>query len=231
MGRSIAGRRATRMASVVVNVTWWFGMVLAGALALSFLAAPVLHRADLVPQFHWSHFSVEEGDGAPRLATTVTIGGHSGSSVLPLTSGTDATLSSSTLRRDMRAVLEVGTQRWGFFYLAAAPLLAILAASLWCVYLLRAVLRDVLAENVFTERNAARLTALGWILLILGIIGPAVREWRTSLILRHVSIEGASLAPADTDASALWVVGLLLLALASAWRYGVELQRDRDLTV
>lgn len=225
------GVRATRVAAFVASFSWWAGLVVGVGLVASLLAAPVLHRAGLIPQVAWSHFRVDDGGGPPRIAAAVEVVGDTGATVLPVAARDTGRVASPELRRGTVLRLEVGTRRWSLFYLAAAPLVATVAAALWVLYLLRAVLRDVLAERVFTARNAGRLSTVGWILLVAGIIWPPIVESRALLVLRQVHADGARLVPADVGGGGVWVVGLLVLALASAWRYGVELQRDRDLTV
>jgi hypothetical protein len=85
---------------------------------------------------------------------------------------------------------------------------------------------------VFTSANADRLSKLGWLAIGVAVLAPPLQYWRSWIVLRRLDLDAVSLSPARPewfDGSVAY--GLLLLVLASAWRYGVELQRDRDLTV
>lgn len=91
--------------------------------------------------------------------------------------------------------------------------------------LLRAFLRDVLAGHVFTVINARRLARIGWLM-----IGYAVAKFLPAI---------AGLVMGGSGVASLMFVllqpvvvnGLLVLVIASVWRYGTELQAERDLTV
>jgi hypothetical protein len=51
------------------------------------------------------------------------------------------------------------------------------------------------------------------------------------MILNRIQVSGAGLSPASHDGNGLWLLGVLVLVLAAAWRYGAELQQEGDLTV
>jgi hypothetical protein len=99
------------------------------------------------------------------------------------------------------------------------------------VHLVRSFLADVLATDVFTTRNAKRLSNLGWLVIALCIAGPQLEHLRAWWILKSTPLSGGSLSPASSDYGGLWLVGVLTLVLAAAWRYGAALQQERDLTV
>jgi hypothetical protein len=135
------------------------------------------------------------------------------------------------LVRDGSVELRFRTRQWGFLYAASLLLLPLIAAILVVLHLLRTFLADVLRASVFTVRNAKRLSTLGWLLIAIGVAGPWLERWRGSLILRRIDLAGVTLSPASADTSMVWLVGVLALVLAAAWRYGAELEVDRHLTV
>ena len=95
---------------------------------------------------------------------------------------------------------------------------------------LRAFLRDVIAGQVFTIMNAQRLARIGWLLIAIAalravapiLMGGVMAFYTPMMILPMLFAVVAN----------TWLVtGLLLLVIAAAWRYGIELQSERDLTV
>lgn len=97
-----------------------------------------------------------------------------------------------------------------------------LLTGLWC---LRLFLRDVLAGQVFTARNARRLALLGWLFVAYALIRIVIAFAVGYTFVINVMIIASMLAQPAL------IMGLLVLVIAAAWRYGSELQQDRDLTV
>jgi hypothetical protein len=231
MAVDVAGRRATRFAKVVVDVWWWVGLVGCSFLGGMFLAAPLLTKPlGIVAHGDLGSLHIDGADGAPGAGLRLSIADDSASE-RPLTSPDTVRAADPVLTRERRAYLEFRTNRWGFFYLANVMFLPYMAAGLLAIHLLRSFLADVLSADVFTIQNAKRLSKIGWLVIVLGIAVPQLEYWRAWLILRTAQLGGAALSPADPDGNGIWLGGVLVLVLAAAWRYGAELQQDRDLTV
>ena len=222
-----SGRRAARIAKVVVDVTWWAGLVLACVLVAVFLAAPALERTGVVATFEWNRFSVDAGHGLPRSVVRLAVD-DSLVAIAAIQTVNDGTMA-KTERRE--AQIEIATRRWGLFYSANAPTVAMVLAILGMVFVVRAFLAAVLSGEVFTTENGRRLAILGWMLVAIGIAGPHLERLRAWMFLDTIRASGDSLAPARADGNGLWLVGVLVLVLAAAWRYGCDLQAERDLTV
>jgi len=88
----------------------------------------------------------------------------------------------------------------------------------------------VLAGRVFSTVNGKRLLQLGWLLIAAGLALPGVDFLHSALLVRRAGLEGV---PFSIGIGSLETVfpGILVLVVAGAWRYGAELQRDRDLVV
>jgi hypothetical protein len=215
MAVDAAGRRATRIAKIALDVMWWAGLALAPILGLGILLSPVLAR----------DAGFQLGVGVP-----VSIG-EDASGTVRLASADTMVAARAVVEAETQRQLDFDTRSAGFFVLAHVTFLPMLAAALAGVRLLRLLLADVLAGSVFTLRNAARLSWVGWLAIILSIAGPLHERVRSGLILGRLRLSGAALAPADGGGNGLWLMGVLLLVLAAVWRYGAELQEERDLTV
>jgi len=216
MPLDIAGRRATRIAKVGSDVLWWVGLLAAAVLTLMFLLSPVLVRS-----------------GLNQVAVQVTVENAGMPRTQPVSSTDTARASQVVIQeRDTTRHLEFRTTDWRTFLMVNWVLLVPIPFGLLGIHYLRSFLADVLASAVFTRTNAARLSRLGWLVIALAVVAPPLQYWRSWIVLKRLDLDIATLSPASPDwidGSAMF--GVLLLVLASVWRYGVELQQDRDLTV
>jgi len=226
-----AGRRAARIARAAGNVTWWFGLALYAVLLAALLVAPLLEGSGYLVSFDWNAFHVGEGTGPPAVEMRVSMPNDLVATSRRLVSPDTMRAVDPELEDRAQTRLQFGTRQRAFFYAVNLTALAYLAAALLGVYLLRSLLSDVLAGDVFTATNAKRVSWLGWLLIVLGIAGPQLEYWRALVILKQVQLSGADLSPADPEAGVTWLLGVLVLVIAAAWRYGAELQDERDLTV
>jgi Protein of unknown function (DUF2975) len=213
----VAGTTATRLAKAATDLLWWVALAFSVILVILFLLSPVLLKND---------------SGVNTVAVQVSFGDPAHRTV-PLDSPDTPRASDVVLtERDTTHHLEFHTTDWALFVMVNWVFLPLLTALLFGVHLLRSFLADVLAADVFTRRNAGRLSRLGWLAIGLGIAGPALEYWRSSIVLARTQLETFALTPATPEWEEGSVLsGLLLLVLASAWRYGAELQQERDLTV
>ncbi len=210
MQAELTGRRITRLSKVLVDGTWW--LVILGSLALVlFLALGML-----------------TGGGTPTVRLEVAMADSAARQLLPLVSP-DTIVAAQPVLKDLVGTLEFGTSERSIVLLGAIVVLPGLVLLLFGLHLLRSFLRDVLAADVFTAANAWRLHALGWLLLIAGVGLPILKFLYTAFLVRRTDLTGVALA---VQVDTLVVVpGILVLVVAAAWRYGVELQRDHELTV
>ena len=109
-------------------------------------------------------------------------------------------------------------------------MLSVATAALVGLHWLRAFLRDVTAGQVFTIVNAQRLSRIGWLLIGVAVLRTVVPFLFGGLVSFYSP--GMILPMLFGIVVNTWLVsGLLLLVIAAAWRYGSELQNERDLTV
>jgi hypothetical protein len=228
-----SGRRAARIAKLVADVTWWLGLVLCVALIGVFFTAPALEHSGVTATFAWNSVGIDGGHGLPRTTIRAALADSAAPVSLAVTDTTR--LAGIRLVGDPVTTVEVRTRRWGVFYAANAMSVAMVLVSLVMVYLVRAFLSAVIADDVFTVRNARRLSTLGWLLVAVGVAGPQLERVRAMMMLSEIRAAGAvgvRLSPANAEGSnTVWLLGVLVLVLAAAWRYGSELQMERDLTV
>jgi len=133
--------------------------------------------------------------------------------------------------RDVRGKLSFRPRGWGLFF--ALGLVAVfVAAVLGWLHQLRAILADVDRGRVFTHVNVRRLGVMGAITVAAGLAQPLLALLLRVVLDRELEIVGARpIFPEVSYWAAIVLWGLLLMILSEIWRYGVHLQRDRDLTV
>ena len=230
MSVDVAGRRAARVARVFVDLIWWVVLLFVVIVTGIFLAAPLLPDGNVMVRFDWDGVHIHKRQGPLAAIGLLVESADHPLARQSLSSADTMRAANVVLEQETHSELEFHTRRWGFFYAVNALFLPIMAALLFGLHLLRSFLRDVLAADVFTTRNARRLLTLGWLVIGFSVVGPALESLRARLILKQMGLSGSALSPADADSSLL-LVGLLALVIAAAWRYGVELQQERDLTV
>jgi hypothetical protein len=211
MRAELTGRRITRFSKVLVDGTWW--LVILASLGLVLF---------------WALGMLTGGGAAPTVRVQVALADSAARQLLPLVSP-DTVVAAEPVLKDLAGTLEFGTSERWVLLLGAIVVLPGVLSLLFGLHLLRSFLRDVLAADVFTAANAWRLRALGWLLVIAGAGLPLLKFLYTAILVRRADLTGVALA-VGVDTFVV-VPGILVLVVAAAWRYGVELQRDHELTV
>lgn len=110
---------------------------------------------------------------------------------------------------------------------------AILAslAILLILWQLRRVASSVAQGAPFDPRNVGRIRAIGGVTITLELF-RAAHDWALEAYMASTStISGYALAARPHVEVAVLLLGLVILALAEVFRYGLQLQSDADLTV
>jgi len=98
-------------------------------------------------------------------------------------------------------------------------------------YLLRRIVKTIVEGNPFSAENSRHIRQLGYAVLLVGILWQAVHYFAAAEILRRLPDINPTLYPGPTFDPALILVSLLVLLLSHVWSYGLELERDRELTI
>jgi hypothetical protein len=99
------------------------------------------------------------------------------------------------------------------------------------LYVTRQFLADMIAGTPFTPENARRLMWAGWFLLAIQVAKPLAENLAARWILSIVRIQSPNLSPPLDFDSAGILVALFILILSAIFRHGVELEKERSLTV
>ena len=101
----------------------------------------------------------------------------------------------------------------------------------YLVYLLRSVVIAIQLGEVFTQQNVMRIRRLGYLVLIVAFVRALVEYIAAYEVLNRLEILKPPLSlPSPFEAEVI-LASLLILALAQVWSYGLELERERALTV
>jgi len=131
----------------------------------------------------------------------------------------------------VQGTLRLETTNWGFVAAShLATLLAVIGLA-YVFYLLRGVLQAIIHGDPFTQANVVRIRKIGYLVLLLGLLYPTVEYIAAQEVLGRLAIVEPELSlPSLFDVDVI-LTSLLILILAQVWSYGLELERDRALTI
>ena len=110
--------------------------------------------------------------------------------------------------------------------LAAAPAAWASLAVLAACWMLFGLLRSIGEGRPFADANVRRLHVLSG-LVIVGVLGANLLEkWAATAVLTELGLDGSALTSPPVFALAPFLIALLILAVAEAFRHGRALQRD-----
>ena len=125
------------------------------------------------------------------------------------------------------------TSNWRIHILLFLGSVISLILYLGILYHIRQFLVDAMQGIPFAFDNSQRLKWIGWLLLAIGVVKPALNCVTGYWILSAVTVQGPMLSP--------WVnlgfvgtcvlVACFSLILSVIFRHGVELEKERSLTV
>lgn len=98
-------------------------------------------------------------------------------------------------------------------------------------YLMRGILKSIDEGDPFTFETRQRIRRLGYAVLAVSLLGPGAQWLAAMEILNQLPKTVPELMPGPTYNSEVILVSLLILLLAHVWSYGLDLERERELTV
>lgn len=197
----------------------WFDIVLGlgAAAAVLFLVWLVL-----------SPFLMARGDFPADATVQVAIGERSLIPVMDLevrqpASDVDSAVVEANLV-DARGELRLLTTDWWMHFAFAGGIMLGIVVVLYSIWILRRVLVNVLENRPFDAINGRLLRRCGYIVLLVGTLGPTYDYWLARWALARVDITNLDLSPAITFNKDVFVVGLLFLVFGIILTRGHEIQ-------
>lgn len=131
---------------------------------------------------------------------------------------------------EAQGVLRLETNNWLYLFISNFSKLLIVLGLTYIFHLLRAVLNDILQGDPFASANSARIRKIGYMVLLLAFLRPAIEYIATDEIIRSLRIDSPLSLPSPFKVETV-LISLLFLTLAQVWSYGIELKRDQSLTI
>jgi hypothetical protein len=101
----------------------------------------------------------------------------------------------------------------------------------YILYLVRAVVQRIKEGMTFALENAINLRRMGYMVLLIGVLGPFMQFVAANEILRMLPEMAPAVQPGASFEIGVIFGALFILLLAQIWSYGIELERDRALTI
>ena len=128
-------------------------------------------------------------------------------------------------------ILRLETTSWYLIFISNAAKLVTAIGLTYFFNLLHKVLKSIMEGTPFGTGNAIRIRKMGYLILILGFVIPTADYIAANEILHRLpGLLPEIMVPSPFKAEII-LVSLLVLLLAQVWSYGVEIERERALTI
>ena len=132
---------------------------------------------------------------------------------------------------EAEGTLQLETRNYLLILIANAAKIVGLIGLAYIIYLLRSVVKTILVGEPFAEESNRCIRKLGFVLLFVSIVWQGVEYLAASEILRRLPNVEPALNPGPTFDSGVILISLLILLLAHVWSYGLDIERERALTI
>jgi hypothetical protein len=130
-----------------------------------------------------------------------------------------------------RGELRFHTSSWGLQFACNLGYLIAALVAMSVIYLIRGVLQEVAKGDPFGPKNAKRIRAIGFLFLLIGILGPIAEYVAARMVLARIPTADPVLSAPLYFKSETVLAGLLILILSQVWVYGSDLAREQALTI
>lgn len=208
--------KLTRFTKVVVDLIYYLLAGVSIFLALWIAFSPLVLKAFNVPII--ASVPVAIGTGSePQFTVEV--------------AGSAAREINASFVDEAQGTLRLETTNWK--YIATSNIAKLLTAIglVYVFYLLRAILQAIMQGDPFIQGNVIRMRRIGFAVLFVGFLRAAAEYFAAWAILNQLGIVTPSLSLPSPFQAEVILVSLLILILAQVWSYGLEIERDRALTI
>jgi hypothetical protein len=132
---------------------------------------------------------------------------------------------------DAEGTLQIETRNFLLVLITNAAKIIGLVGVAYIFYILRSIVKDIQGGEPFAEENIRRIRKLGYVLLIFSILFQVAQFLAASEVLRRLPEVQPELSAGHAFDAGVILISLLVLLLAHVWSYGLEIERDRELTI
>ncbi len=130
-----------------------------------------------------------------------------------------------------QGTLRLETSNPTFIIMSYSASLVTALGFAYLIYLVRLVLQTLIIGEIFSTENTRRIRRIGYLVLVVNLLRAAAQYFASEALLKQVAVITPQLSlPSPFDAEII-LASLLILILAHVWSYGLELERDRALTI
>lgn len=208
--------KLTRFVKVLLDIIFWVLVFASAFLVLWIMISPiVLKMTDIVIT---SSVPVAIGLGdEPQLAVEV--------------AGAEAKGVQAAYVEGAQGTLRLETSNWSMILISNLAKLISAIGLAYVVYLLRTVLQSILEGDPFAPVNTVLIRRIGYMVLLVGFLKAAVEYFAAWEILNQLKVVAPPLSLPSPFEAELILASLLILVLAQVWSYGLDLEREKALTI
>jgi hypothetical protein len=208
--------RLTKFVKGILNLLFWMLVVITTFLVLWIAFSPlILQMSDIVIS---SSVPVTIGSGdVPRFKVEV--------------AGEEAKGIRNAFVEDAQGTLRLETSDWYLIFVSNLGKLVTALGLLYVIHLLRALFAAILQDEIFTQENAILVRRIGYAVLIVGFLQAAAEYFAAREMLRVLTITSPRLSLPSPFQAVIILASLLILVLSQVWSYGLELEREKALTI
>lgn len=208
--------RILRIVRTILNILFGLLVIVSVFLALWVALSPII--LDLTDITITSSVPVAIGEGGePRMEVAI--------------ASPDAKGVRTAFVDQAQGTLRLETTDWYLNFVSNLAKLITAVGLAYLVYLLRAMVIAIQQGEVFTEENVNRMRRLGYLVLGVSLVKAGLEYTAASEVLRQLNITSPPLSLPSPFDPVIILASLLILALAQVWSYGLELERERALTI
>jgi hypothetical protein len=208
--------RLGRIVKVVLDILFGLFVVACVGLILWVAVAPIV---------------LNKSEGWGTASIPVTIGaGHEPQFDVSFTSSPEDEINDAYVV-EAEGTLQLETRNFLLILIANAAKIVGLIGLAYIVYLLRSIVKTILEGEPFAEESSRRIRTMGYMLLVVSIVWQTVQYLAASEILRRLPDVAPTLNPGPTFDAGVILISLLILLLAHVWSYGLDIERERALTI
>ena len=132
---------------------------------------------------------------------------------------------------EAEGTLRLETNSYWLILIANIAKVVTAAGLAYVFYQLRAFVKLILDGNPFAEQAGLHLKRLGYAVILVGVGSPVIQFFSAWEIFNRLPTTVPALSPGPTFNAEVILGSLLVLLLAHVWSYGLDLERERALTI